>query len=141
MFDIRKEVPSLELCKRLKELGYPQDWDGWRWEKLRGKSEYEIGYVENPLYKLNPFVDDFIKAPTVRELGEWLPDKIPLNEYGRKGVIRFYKEKGKYIYTIYDLVKDDDIEFFSDEYEVNARTKLLIWLKENEYIEFRKRGE
>ena len=28
-----KEVPSLELCKRLKELGFSQKGEGWYWRR------------------------------------------------------------------------------------------------------------
>ena len=31
MFNVAKEVPSLELCKRLKELGYPQNGGLYYW--------------------------------------------------------------------------------------------------------------
>jgi len=31
MFKPEKEVPNLELCKRLEELGYPQEGGGWYW--------------------------------------------------------------------------------------------------------------
>jgi len=37
MFDPKAEVPSLELCQRLKELGYPQTTGGWYWIKDEGE--------------------------------------------------------------------------------------------------------
>lgn len=34
MFNPELEVPSLGLCKKLKELGYPQEGGGWYWAKI-----------------------------------------------------------------------------------------------------------
>jgi len=75
-----KEVPSLELCKRLKELGYPQEGGGWYWVKTA------FGWIlaiildgiwlstRNYIKVNDETIKDFIKAPTCRELGEWLKD-------------------------------------------------------------------
>ena len=45
MFGLAKEVPSLELCKRLKELGYPQENGEWYWVKRKvvGKEDWRVG--------------------------------------------------------------------------------------------------
>ena len=31
---INWEVPTLDLCKKMKELGYPQNKRGWRWVEI-----------------------------------------------------------------------------------------------------------
>ena len=51
MFDIKSEVPSMELCKRLKELGFPQNGGGWYWIKLShtSSSENYSLYFQNAL--------------------------------------------------------------------------------------------
>jgi len=49
------EVPSLELCKKLKELGYP------RWKLYL--------YGDTPVHIKSQSV---IKAPTCREILEWI---------------------------------------------------------------------
>ena len=57
MFDLTKEVPSLELCKRLKEVGYPQDGGGWYWIKyapLNVVSSPEDEYYIDPLVNPQP---------------------------------------------------------------------------------------
>jgi len=63
---LSEQVVSLELAKKLKELGYPQE-SLWYWN-----SNGEIRRVDG-------FFDDDSKfiavAPTVAELGEWLPVK------------------------------------------------------------------
>jgi len=71
MFDLRKEVPSLELCKRLKELGYPQERAGWHWvlTKENDKEQWALKYYCT--YEDIPYWAIHIKAPTYRELGKW----------------------------------------------------------------------
>jgi len=158
MFDYEKEVPNLELCKKLRKLGFPQGGIGWYWVKIKkGIGTYLAPddcflvhrgtgwqWWDNMTLVFGDIVtddyyniEDKIKAPTTGELGRWFPEEIYLNEYGRKGSIRFYKLKdGSFEYTIYDLVKDDDIKFFRDKSEANCRAKVLIWLVENGYINF-----
>jgi len=144
MFNPKLEVPSLELCKKLKKLGYPQEGGGWYWIKTEdeewnlffihqdyfskeGRAEIcngdwvAVEYLEEDTtyYK----VKEKIKAPTVRELGEQLPDGF--HEFKLES--EFYiKDKFDYTYVV------------SDKSEANARAKMLIWLVENGYINFKK---
>jgi len=71
-----KEVPSLELCKRLKELGFPQEGEGWCWytnkEILRWKVVYNKGF-----YPIEELYGEYIKAPTCREMIEWISKVEP----------------------------------------------------------------
>lgn len=48
-FDPKKEVPSLELCKKLKKLAFPQEGGGWYWEQV---NEY-INPVWEKKWELN----------------------------------------------------------------------------------------
>ena len=90
MFNPEKEVPNLELCKKLKELGFPQDGGGWYWTQT--DTGWRLGYCAE--YNLAPKVKihmmffaelgrvifrarhEIIKAPTITEMWEWLPDFI-----------------------------------------------------------------
>ena len=67
---VEKEVPSLELCRRLKELGYPQGGGGWYWDETVDYSWKLYLYGNTPAHIKSQSV---VKAPTCRELGEWLP--------------------------------------------------------------------
>gem|GEM_PF-5734743 len=53
-----KEVPSLELCRRLKELGFPQESNGgWYWRrKISSKVEYELVFIKR-FPKICPLFD------------------------------------------------------------------------------------
>jgi len=152
MFDVEKEVPSLELCKRLKELGFPQNRSWIIWVKEKDLPECQglceiLG--ENGEYILTfgwliPENIEYIKAPTCRELGEWLPDHLILDKRKPCSVLIFrkfwYKEspqnpKERLVWCIY---YDYEIKFRSiADTEPNARAKMLIWLVENGYINFK----
>jgi hypothetical protein len=138
VFDPTKEVPSLELCKRLKELGFPQNSPGWYWRKVfknPNSANFEWKLVleldEDPVLVVSD-----IKAPTCRELGEWLPEYIK-----RLGDLIMEKRyNGGWIvrYEEYDDIKDEkycSVERIADT-EPNARAEMLIWLRENGYTKF-----
>ena len=80
MFDPVKEVPNLELCKKLKELGFPQDNGIWYW-KLRSFGIWDlVFYFCSDKQKIEKNLGVLVKAPTVCELGEWLPADIGLTK-------------------------------------------------------------
>ena len=128
MFDPTKEVPSLEMCQKLKKLGYPQAGGGWYW--VKGLGDYFIAwrlndetlvdyYFFSPFDEGNIFVSrdrEIIKAPTVRELGELILGHI---------VVRGFKDG---VEVILKHVSGNK-HFFADT-EANARAKLVIWLAE-----------
>ena len=138
-----KEVPNLELCRRLKELGFPQDGEGWYWRKFDGfkDSKYELVLIEKWEKDKVILAYDIIKAPTCRELNEWL-----------------LKAKGSYNIYKWD---DYELEYCKDEWQTiqgiggtfeklipstkqsieadtlpNTYAKMLIWLVENGYVKF-----
>ena len=147
MFDVKKEVPSLALCRKLKELGYPQEGGGWYWVKTKtiGKETWRVGFqvkredsygrmhidYQSEFSIPDIEVEEVVKAPTCRELGEWLPWYLPelkfLNaERNEDGFHYCYNEEtfnGCYIIA---------------DTEPNARAKMLIWLVENGYLCFEK---
>ena len=128
------QVCSLELSKKLKKLGVPQE-SVFYWRD--GKIEYE------------PFIDSSLckvySAFTVAELGEMLP-------------ISFIKKGEKYAYAIniiidrnpsgarefrinYFNMSEDEKEakvlpnnFIYSENEANARAKMLCYLLENKLM-------
>ena len=134
---LEKEVPNLELCKQLKELGYPQGGDGFCW--IGGEFALRIGDVyhrrirgrniirSDVFYTIAP-----IKIPTLQELGKWLPLSIMV-------------EGTKFIRVIdlhFVAYVSSDMKQYAvivrDETESNARIKMVIWLKQHGYIDFKK---
>ncbi len=128
---LEKQVPSLELCKKLKELGYPQEglfmWDTN--EKLR----VGIDKVNHPHSKtaypdtieLEVSGEDWSIAPTVAELGEWLPHYVISRKVKDEWIINTTDDR---------LIKEAN---FTAESEVDVRSYMLIWLVENKHLEFK----
>ncbi len=140
MFNPEKEVPSLTLSKKLRELGYPQDGGGWYWEihyevktediETTLPSDYKptvVYYEDTPLDELGCI---YLKAPTCRELGEWLPSHKDLQYSKFTGFWKFDKDG-------YQLCFGDKICFQANN-EVIVRAKMLIWLVENGSVKFKK---
>lgn len=149
MFDITKEVPDLELCKKLKECGYPQEGGGWYWVKWNESEPYVLGitFDRRNFYKQDGWVTTFpqnskflVKAPTIRELGEWLPGHI--KRLGDLIVEKRYDGSWIVKYEEYDDMYEEKYNSMEeiDETEANARAKMLIWLVENGYLNFKESG-
>jgi len=163
MFDIKKEVPSLELCKKLKELGYPQEGGGWYWVKdFIPNEEWLLMYVEEyipekesghwgysvfePSHNMIGFMEnlDRIKAPTNEELGKWLPERIETSDDTYSLVIEKYDDGWTVEYKSYNPYS---IEPFDSLIIISADTLsytmglMLEWLVENGYVNFKKGGE
>ena len=136
MFDPEKEVPSLELCKKLKELGFPQEGGGVCWVVVEGckhkKTKWGLKFYEK--YEDIPYWAVCYKAPTCRELGEWLPHKIDKNGKG------YYLNIGLTVIS-YDAYDDDSIAYVADKDEPSLRAKALIWLAEKGYVDFKKEAK
>ena len=120
-----KEVPSFELCKELKELGYPQDNGGWYWEVYRSGRKLLVYSEFFGISKYHPGTHpaEIVKAPTVRELGEYLPSDYRLD------FLKFTNEEFQITFIAKHICRDTT--------EANVRAKMLIWLAENKYVEFR----
>lgn len=119
--EIKKQVPTLELCKKLKELGYPQDGLFW-WNLFNKKVSYGVETTSATEVRV-------VVAPTVAELGEWLPNDID----GNAQLIDSYK--GLWLVG-YAGVYENGINY--EKTEADARARVLIWLVENDYINFEK---
>lgn len=126
---LENQVCSLELSKKLKELGAEQD-GYYIWYKHKDlEQQFQInpkGYQIHPKQGDNKFIE-WYSAFTVAELGEMLPnDKI-----------RIFKMNDRFFVESYEI---DNLEFsnagerFVDKSEANARAKMLIYLIENKLI-------
>jgi hypothetical protein len=119
---LEDQVVSLELAKKLKELGVKQESLFWWLELYQGPDD-----KFNPRYFLNwgkhQDVEVQFSAFTVAELGEMLPahyiDSMKLKE---EWFVRYAEVEHNYYHS----------EFASTE--ANARAKMLIYLIENNLI-------
>jgi len=126
------EVASLELSRKLKELGFPQNREGWYWVENKANKMARIEFwddkFEHYLEENKEYINLY-KAPTNSELGEWLPFYLP-----ELGFLRIEKNEDGFHYY-YDAIALKGC-YFIEELEANARTKTLIWLKKNGCITF-----
>ncbi len=143
--ELEKQVCSLELAKKLKELGVPQDsqfyWYGS--EKRVGfergtKTEYEkdVHKLSHKQLQLRDYpshertLDDY-SAYTGAELGELLPPS--LNVKSRKDMQWLTWQNNRYTHTIAYVGTKVDNPALAEHAgtESNARAKMLIYLIEN----------
>lgn len=130
--NLESQVCSLELAKRLKELGVKQDslfyWGSYENPIYGITSEYKVPdeqwfvhYIEDSLaIKVPP--DYSISAFTVAELGEMLPSyRVYTMRYVNKGWR--CKDRDRYSSPQQETT------------EANARAKMLIWLIEEGYVQ------
>ena len=123
--ELEKQVVSLELAKKLKEVGYPQE-GLFIWKLLKRS-------VDNPEIKYRIFLADHVFsiengseviAPTVAELGEALPKTINKNHLTTCS----RSDKG-YFVTYGDIIKPEDNQIITEaETEADARALMLLKL-------------
>ncbi len=147
MFNPEAEVANLELSIKLKELGFPQDGGGFYWERYKGLSGMEIVFEEKT--PINNLSFTFIKAPTSREVGEWLPPYWISwrDREGKYWISRIRNFSCSFDSEDYPELSPDDrvsLENFlkrgykPTDTEPNARAKMLIWLIKNGFVKFGK---
>ena len=90
--DVKKEVPSYTICKKLKEIGIPQT-GGWYW---KGDT---IIYIDTDT------CSDYIKAPTFEELRMYLPNYID-----RIGYKYIYEDARANVHIEYEGIDDNGKE-------------------------------
>jgi len=141
MFEKEKEALNLELSKKLKELGFPQDGGGWYWGIKNYQRELlfcnhsqvtlwikyhqeELGYRE------------IIKVPTCREL-------LEIKERGI--IIDIWYDSSTRRFNVKCLVEKEDFDNPPYKEEFGKRlsdllAKIRIWLAENGYVKFKRKG-
>lgn len=116
--ELKKQVVSLELSKRLVELGVTRvGYFGWSFDYGR---EWLVSYLD----------DDFMcPAYTVAELGEMLPTDLD------RWMLCVTKSQGGWMLSYEDSCykRMDGVGIFREN-EADARAKMLIWLIENDHI-------
>jgi len=123
---LEDQVTSLELSKKLKELGVEQE-SLWCWVCKRGRkwtSEEDHWFLHETESSYNYKGNDKCSAFTVAELGEMI--EIPFSSSQEKIDSRIIEFKVK-----------DNLENVSGDTEANARAKMLIYLIENKLIELK----
>jgi len=121
---LESQVVSLDLAKRLKELGVKQE-SVFQWVLLGGHNppvvRYEYGSAYHALVEASAF--------TVAELGEILP----LDVYTVKDKKGFYCWSDRE-WTNEEGLFDDHLDPIHADTEADARAKILIYLLENKLV-------
>jgi hypothetical protein len=112
---LETQVPSLQLCKRLKELGWDQP-TLFSWIKRITSTDLALSRDAISHQITYP-------APTVAELGEALKDA--------KGD---YYSKYKYGKAECGFQNSEQQRFIEADTEANARAKMVIYLLENNLL-------
>jgi len=137
MISLEQQVCSLELSRRLKELGVRQEsyfkWVGYQlWDETQ-QSDYETTST--------PSRDEWYAAFTVAELGEMLPKEI--NQYLLQMAPPFHRAGDRWVLWYEDADSDDKMWLgngpdkvcsVSAATEADARAKMLIYLVENKLV-------
>ena len=128
-----KQVCSLELAKKLKELGVKQE-SYFVWKQLSNQSEkWRVSLSD---IHVKDYHGELISAFTVAELGEMLPHHIHLE--GKNYQIEIWSGsdvKDVRFWSIgYNNYGNKSEFVFGANTESDARAKMLIYLLENKLI-------
>lgn len=126
---LEDQVCSLELAKKLKELGVKQDslfW--WAGELLVFKTQTGFYNQVGAGMNLHPLIDKTISAYTVAELGEMLPPKI------EDSFIQTSRCSDKSGFNCVAGYINNEAVSFNRKTEADARAKMLIYLLENKLL-------
>jgi hypothetical protein len=135
--DLSQQVVSLDLARRLKELGYKQEslfyWD--RNGNLYIRLNIETGFMlrlSDRTYHDGTTLGDFIAALTVGELGEMLPGQLMLDDKEHP-IHQLITEKSSTLWHCSYICAACMGKLGSQwaETEADARAKMLIYLLEN----------
>ena len=139
--ELTKQVPNLQLCKKLKELGWDKETLFYYVLNLaiKGKDpkhESIVFYKNTRSYQLFKKVESggcvlYIPAPTVAELGEVMPCKVKIS--GMDMYLETVKHED-YFECYYKFLNVACSVFFQEATEADARAKMWIYLKENKLI-------
>jgi hypothetical protein len=134
MLTLEQQVVSLELAKKMKELGFAQQSLFW-WQytdfPLKNGTRWELKYKnqirESDLELSHP--DDIFSTYTVGELGYFLEKENFLSSYSEEDVGWWCQSS---LHNIYDIKEIDT--------EANARAKMAIYLAEKGLLDTKTLG-
>ena len=146
---IENEVPKLEICKRLKELGYPQEGAGFYWVTTR---DGLTSLLTRPEISPNWDSPVIVAAPMIGEMGERLPSSFYIfyddwlqnkkHTYGTyRLTIQRSGDKGQYWLVEYNLEGERTCISVGADTEADTRGNMLIYLLENNLLKFDGKGK
>lgn len=143
--ELSKQVTSLELSKKLKELGVKQEsYFVWFKPDHTGDKKWQVGLFDGTYFHGENEKEtghygytfglskELFSAFTVAELGEMLPEEI---YHPKKEDVELYLAISPHLRGTWQIQYSG---YFvqSDQTEADARAKMLIYLLENKLITF-----
>jgi len=144
IFNPEDEVPSFDLCLKLKKLGYPQEGGGWYWEELpddvclqsNPKQRWILSYLsssqiiameDGEVYRMSSLyareTKPLVKAPSGSEIERWLPSMT----------LMWRLPDGRFCCC-------GEFEVVVGDTEPNARARMLVQLRLREKWIFKQGG-
>lgn len=134
---LENQVVSLELAKKLKELGVRQE-SFFKWGNVYIDGQYHWSLYVPPEYNKVPNPSLWvhgISAFTVAELGEMLPDFITEEHLYTYQQYRNWSDRKKPKHGVsYWFMGREELHFTDADTEADARAKMLVYLLENNLI-------
>jgi len=130
--NLEDQITSLEISKRLKELGVKQE-SLWMWRKYSlcdGPKLFLSPSKGTELAVLSGKLEYEYRAFTVAELGEMLPMELKTEIYFE--TTRY--AKGRWMVTYRKREAGHPFILTEEATEANARGKMLIYLLENKLL-------
>jgi hypothetical protein len=128
---LSNHVPSLELCKKLKAAGYPQDTEFSWYETIDRDDSPRLNWTDEKRI-LPPCLpwEEKIAAPLVSEMGEWLLDSV------NGECLKLWREKPDSWDVAYNTNAGNlkPMLWKQAETEADARAKMLIHLLEQKLL-------
>ena len=137
---LTKQVTSLKLSKKLKELGVKQEsLFEWSYTTVTGNQEWRLQHIES--WAGSDAKIKAVSAFTVAELGERLPRDLYIPYKGKSGKKRKYPQHPHFFFmdgnqALVNYTGGGSQEHLTQKAytEANARAKMLIYLIENKLV-------
>ena len=136
---MKNYVVSLELAKRLKEAGYPQDGEYWYYREHGGEGEV-LFHNEIAAEMGHGFLPDskIAAAPLATELLERLPQRIGINKTKDFTLQVWKTDYAEYVVMYVGLDHESKLTAHDpaahDKSLPDALAEMYLWLKENNYL-------
>jgi hypothetical protein len=141
---LEHQVTSLELSKRLKELGVKQE-SLFLWVKACGSGEWSLKSDEAFDHMASLAADDEVAAYTVAELGEMLPRELPKASYATHLQQKWITKQGhtcdcehcdkQSVKQVVEVIYyNGGFEGWQGDTEVEARANCLVFMLEQKLI-------
>jgi len=132
---LEKQVCSLKLAKKLKELGVKQESLFYWWRCYADESDKEIWNLDYGKYYKEDGMEGMCSAFTVAELGEMLPESIDNEDGLWEKIWSARTQFGEWRIAL------GESHFEKAKTEAEARAKMLIYLINNKLIKLNKNNE